>query len=49
MDGLIAPHSHTLRASLAWSAVDDTPPQFPKEQPVFALIRQLSRYILISG
>ena len=49
MDGIIDHHSHTLRVSRVRSTLDDTTPPFSKEQPMFALIRQLSRYILISG
>jgi hypothetical protein len=49
MDGIINWHSHALRVSRVRSTLDDTTTPFNKEQPMFALIRQLSRYILISG
>ena len=49
MDGIIDHHSHTLRVSRVRSTLDATTPPFNKERPMFALIRQLSRYILISG
>ena len=41
--------SHTLRIFSVRSTMDETILPFDKEQPMFALIRQLSRYILISG
>jgi hypothetical protein len=49
MDGVTNHPSHTLRVSRVRSTPDDTTSPFNKEQPVFALIRQLSRYILISN
>jgi hypothetical protein len=42
-------HSHTLRVYSVGSTVDDTIIPLNKEQPMFALIRQWSRYILISN
>ena len=41
--------AHTLRIFSVRSTVDETIQPFEKEQRMFALIRQLSRYILISG
>ena len=41
--------SHTLRVYSVRSTVDETILPFNKERPMFAFIRQLSRYILISG
>ena len=41
--------AHTLRIVSVRSTVDETIQPFEKEQRMFALIRQLSRYILISG
>ena len=49
MDAVTNHHSHALRVSRVRSIPDDTTSPFNKEQPVFALIRQLSRYILISN
>jgi hypothetical protein len=49
MDGVTNHRTHTLPASRVRSTLDDTTSPFGKEQPVFALIRQLSRYILISN
>lgn len=49
MDGIIDHHSHTVRVSRVGSTLDDTSLPFNKEQAMFALIRQLSRYILISN
>ena len=44
-----ASRAHTLRVYSVRSAVDDTILPSNKEQPMFAYIRQWSRYILISG
>ena len=41
--------THTLRVLSVRSSVDATTLPSNKEQPVFALIRQWSRYILISN
>jgi hypothetical protein len=41
--------THTLRVYCVRSIVDGTTPPSNKEPPMFALIRQLSRYILISN
>jgi hypothetical protein len=41
--------THTLRVYSVRSTVDGTTPPSNKEPPMFALIRQLSRYILISN
>ena len=41
--------THTLRVCSERPTVDDTTIPFNKEQPMFALIRQWSRYILISN
>jgi hypothetical protein len=41
--------THTLRVCSVRPTVDDTILPFNKEQPMFALIRQWSRYILISN
>jgi hypothetical protein len=41
--------THTLRVCSARSTVDDATLPFNSEQPMFALIRQWSRYILISN
>ena len=41
--------AHTLRVYSVGPTVDDTITPFNKEQPMFALIRQWSRYILISN
>jgi hypothetical protein len=49
MNGVTNRHTHTLRVSRERSVPDDTTSPFNKEQPVFALIRLLSRYILISN
>jgi hypothetical protein len=49
MDEVTNHHSHSLRVPRVRSILDDTTSPFNKEQPVFALIRQLSRYILISN
>jgi len=41
--------THTLRVYSALSIVDATTLLSNQEQPVFAIIRQWSRYILISN
>ena len=41
--------THTLRIYSVRSTVDTTIVPLNKEQPMFALIRQFSRYILISN
>jgi|GEM_PF-3792787 len=41
--------THTLRVYSARPTVDATTLPLDKEQPMFALIRQWSRYILISN
>jgi hypothetical protein len=41
--------AHTLRVYSVRPIVDDTTLPFNTEQPMFALIRQFSRYILISN
>jgi hypothetical protein len=42
-------HAHTLRVYSVRPTVDDTTTPFTTEQPMFAFIRQFSRYILISN
>jgi hypothetical protein len=44
-----ANRAYTLRVYSVRSTVDETILPFNKEQPMFALIRQWSRYILISN